>query len=470
MDDNQRKLRIERMNREKARQLRRRKRRRALLLRGGLVLAVILVLVLLVTGVRSVLHRSSSSDQTVAEVQESGDNEETVEVTVEADAEETAEVTGVASGEASEVTVEPTAVEETVDEASEEESEDALAIAALPGGTEASTLAISDTTEVNYAVPGWQVNDSGWWYATADHTYYASGWKIIDDQNYYFDESGMMQTGWKAIGNTGCYFNEAGEYEPDKESKMVALTFDDGPGPYTSELLDTLEQYGAKATFFQLGEQVEQYGEELLPRMVALGCQIGNHSYNHPNLKELSESEITEQFTKTDELINQYSGGYTPTVARTPYGSQDETITNLIGKPCIFWSLDTLDWETKDVASNISAVMDHVSDGEIILMHDIWSTTVESIKTIVPQLIEQGYELVTIDEIAEAKGVEMQNGVTYYDFYNAEEATAGGADESESDSTEETETDTSEETTDDTSDDDSSDDSEEEIYDDYEEE
>lgn len=412
MDERQRRQRIERMKREKQRQLRRRRRQIMLMKRGGVALVALLVLVLVVSGVRSKLGGSEDASSKTASAETSADatQEVTQEVSETPEAEATATTT--------ETTVTAEATTTTTD------------IASLPGATAAIETPISEDTEVKYSVPGWQVSDNGWWYATANNGYYASGWAIIDGQAYYFDDNGYMaRNGWTAIDGTSCYFNESGVYEADKECKMVALTFDDGPGPYTSDLLDTLEQYGAKATFFMLGEQVAEYGEDLLPRMVQLGCELGNHSYDHPNLKKLSEDEITEEFSKTDELIKQYSGLDSVPLARTPYGSQDKTITNLIGKPCIFWSLDTLDWETKDVNSNISTVMDNVSDGEIVLMHDIWSTTVESIKTIVPQLIDEGYQLVTIDELAAAKGVTLENGVTYYDFYSAEEATAGGADD-----------------------------------------
>ena len=96
-----------------------------------------------------------------------------------------------------------------------------------------------------------------------------------------------MATGWKAIGGKGCYFDDQGVYQPDRNgSMMVALTFDDGPDVYTGELLDTLERYGAQATFFMLGSNVEKYGADTIPRMAALGCELGNHSYSHPKYEK----------------------------------------------------------------------------------------------------------------------------------------------------------------------------------------
>ena len=205
--------------------------------------------------------------------------------------------------------------------------------------------------------------------------------------------------------------------------KLAALTFDDGPGVYTSTLLDTLEQYGAQATFFMLGSNVEKYGADVIPRMAAIGCEIqngcelGNHSYAHPNMKELSTDDGLAQFQMTDDLIAQYNNGQGATVIRFPYGNSTDELLASIGRPSIMWDVDTLDWQTKNVQANISAVLDSVSPGDIILMHDIHETTVESCATIVPELINRGYELVTIHTLAAANGVDLAAGETYYGFH-----------------------------------------------------
>ena len=193
----------------------------------------------------------------------------------------------------------------------------------------------------------------------------------------------------------------------DPTRPMVALTFDDGPGVYTSTLLDTLEQYGAQATFFMLGSNVEKYGADVIPRMAAIGCELGNHSYAHPNMKELSTDDGLAQFQMTDDLIAQYNNGQGATVIRFPYGNSTDELLASIGRPSIMWDVDTLDWQTKNVQANISAVLDSVSPGDIILMHDIHETTVESCATIVPELINRGYELVTIHTLAAANGVDL---------------------------------------------------------------
>lgn len=139
------------------------------------------------------------------------------------------------------------------------------------GSGNAGIKKLAETTPPN-ETPGWQYSSSGWWYATDATTYYVNGWADIDGNQYHFDSNGYMATGWKAIGGKGCYFDDQGVYQPDRNgSMMVALTFDDGPGVYTSTLLDTLEQYGAQATFFMLGSNVEKYGADVIPRMAAIG-------------------------------------------------------------------------------------------------------------------------------------------------------------------------------------------------------
>ena len=285
------------------------------------------------------------------------------------------------------------------------------------GSGNAGIKKLAETTPPN-ETPGWQYSSSGWWYATDATTYYVNGWADIDGNQYHFDSNGYMATGWKAIGGKGCYFDDQGVYQPDRNgSMMVALTFDDGPGVYTSTLLDTLEQYGAQATFFMLGSNVEKYGADVIPRMAAIGCELGNHSYAHPNMKELSIDDGLAQFQMTDDLIAQYNNGQGATVIRFPYGHSTDELLASIGRPSIMWDVDTLDWQTKNVQANISAVLDSVSPGDIILMHDIHETTVESCATIVPELINRGYELVTIHTLAAANGVDLAAGETYYGFH-----------------------------------------------------
>ena len=207
-------------------------------------------------------------------------------------------------------------------------------------------------------------------------------------------------------------------WRANTSSKVIYLTFDDGPIPEaTPFILDTLDAFDAKATFFMVGERVNSETKHLLDREIQNGCELGNHSYAHPNMKELSTDDGLAQFQMTDDLIAQYNNGQGATVIRFPYGNSTDELLASIGRPSIMWDVDTLDWQTKNVQANISAVLDSVSPGDIILMHDIHETTVESCATIVPELINRGYELVTIHTLAAANGVDLAAGETYYGFH-----------------------------------------------------
>ena len=209
------------------------------------------------------------------------------------------------------------------------------------------------------------------------------------------------------------------KYDPNK--KIIALTFDDGPSTDetngTSDLLDLLEQYDSKATFFCLGNRLNDESAPLLKRMVELGCEIGNHSYDHTQLTTLNAQGVRDQIDKTNELIKKYSGKDCRLI-RPPYGDANNDIVPAnVSQPFIMWDMDTLDWKTKNAASVISLVEKYKEqdwDGAVILMHDIHSTTIEACKTIIPELVNDGYQLVTISELAYLKGVKLEPGKSYW--------------------------------------------------------
>ena len=274
-----------------------------------------------------------------------------------------------------------------------------------------------DKDKLGVLTPGWHVDDNGMWYRNSDGTYYADGFKDIDGYTYSFDENGYLQTGWVTKGVKDYYFNSDGSYNPDMKKPMLALTFDDGPGEYTDELLDCLEENGAHATFFMLGKNVEIY-PDIPKRMLEIGCEVGSHSWNHPDLMTISLDEVASQFEKTDNALIE-ACGQAATVARAPYGSSDQSIYDTVGKPFFMWSLDSLDWSYRNVQMDIDAVMNgDLSDGSVILMHDIHEESVQAAIQMIPDLIEQGYKLVTLSEMAEAKDVTLQNA-RYSDFWDS---------------------------------------------------
>ena len=192
---------------------------------------------------------------------------------------------------------------------------------------------------------------------------------------------------------------------------MIALTFDDGPSDFTDRLLDCLEANNAKATFFLVGEEILNFPEPL-SRMEALGCEFGNHSYDHTDLATLSAEDVTSQLSRTDQEIENLVG-HGATLVRPPYGSYNDTVAAAAIRPLILWSVDTLDWETQNVESNVQNVMDSAQDGAIILMHDIFKESVDAAEIFIPKLIQEGYELVTVSELAAAKGVTLSAGTSY---------------------------------------------------------
>ena len=196
---------------------------------------------------------------------------------------------------------------------------------------------------------------------------------------------------------------------PDKK---IALTFDDGPSDYTARLLDCLEANNAKATFFLVGNMIDYYSEDVT-RMEALGCELGNHSYDHTDLSTLSAEEVSNEIGQTDQLLNNLVG-HGATVVRPPYGNVNDTVTSVIATPMILWTVDPEDWdEGEDVDRLVNAVLDNITDGSIVLMHDIFSSSVDAAEILIPRLIQDGYELVTVHQLAESKGITLQGGVLY---------------------------------------------------------
>ncbi len=207
--------------------------------------------------------------------------------------------------------------------------------------------------------------------------------------------------------------------DPDKP--MVALTFDDGPSAITTpKILDTLEKNGAVATFFELGENVENVSDskKFLQRMEDLGCEIGSHSYDHPNLFTLSDAQIKAENDKTDKAIEDRIGKK-PTVYRPPYGNGNEKTTKIFNKPGILWSVDTLDWKSRN-AKSVEEVIKNSGDldGKVILMHSIYDSTAEATANILPWLQSQGYQTVTVSELLMYKYNQDPGEVKFYG-YNA---------------------------------------------------
>lgn len=201
----------------------------------------------------------------------------------------------------------------------------------------------------------------------------------------------------------------------DPSRPMVALTFDDGPQPSVgSRIMDCLAQYGGKATFFMVGDRVASHADEVR-RMAAEGHEVANHTMNHKYLQKLGAAEIQAQVNQCSDVIESVCG-VRPTLMRLPGGNHNAAVLANTHMPMIQWNIDTLDWKTRNAQSTVSAVLDHVKDGDIVLMHELYSQTGDAVLTIIPELVNRGYQLVTVSEMAAAKGHTLEAGKLYSSF------------------------------------------------------
>ena len=187
------------------------------------------------------------------------------------------------------------------------------------------------------------------------------------------------------------------EYIKKRSRKAVALTFDDGPNPNTTPVaLELLKKYNAKATFFMVGRAVAG-NENIIKQVVAEGHQIGNHSWSHPLLTKISLEQAKSQINDTTEALKKASGQDVH-IMRPPYGGINSAIQAAVDQSFILWDIDTLDWKNRNTASIMKEVR-KAQPGSIILMHDIHQTSIDALPSVLQYLTEQGFELVTIDEL-----------------------------------------------------------------------
>ena len=192
------------------------------------------------------------------------------------------------------------------------------------------------------------------------------------------------------------------------DEKKIALTFDDGPHyKYTDEILDILEKYGVKATFFVIGVNAERHPEKV-KRIASSGHEIGNHTYSHPHLKKVSAQELEAEIEKASEVISRLTGKK-PVLFRPPEGYCGADVSSTAKKSgcdVILWSHDTRDWAHTPSETISQRILDGVGCGDIILFHDFITPdtpTPSSLETVIPRLIERGYEFVSVSELINPK-------------------------------------------------------------------
>ncbi len=195
--------------------------------------------------------------------------------------------------------------------------------------------------------------------------------------------------------------------------KMIAFTFDDGPHKSnTDQILALLAQYGAHATFFMQGCNASYY-PDVVKRVYESGNEIGNHTWDHANLKKSSVETIHQQ---VDDAANEIKSiiGVRPTFVRPPYGAVNDTVREEVAEPMIYWSVDSLDWDSRDPDQIVPLVLSEVEDGDIVLFHDIHATTIPAIERLLPELISQGYTIVSVGELMAARGVDIYSKEVWY--------------------------------------------------------
>lgn len=193
---------------------------------------------------------------------------------------------------------------------------------------------------------------------------------------------------------------------------FAALTFDDGPRSATTcVLLDGLAQRGVHATFFVIGENVEG-NEDLLVRMVQEGHQIGLHTYHHKSLAELNGVDFSTEVNSLRETLTQLLN-QPKFMLRPPYGMISEAGKSWAGMPIILWSVDPEDWSDQDTQRQVDLIVSSAQDGDIILLHDIYPSSVETALQVVDALMAKGFHFVTVEELFAIRGMEPEAGVIY---------------------------------------------------------
>lgn len=194
------------------------------------------------------------------------------------------------------------------------------------------------------------------------------------------------------------YLPSAKEEQVVTEKKKIALTFDDGPHEkYTPMLLDGLKERNVCASFFLMGKNAESY-PDIVKRIQEEGHVIGNHSYSHVQLNAMKEVEACQEMTKANQVIAEITGK-TPNYVRPPFGAWSHNLDCITNMIVVLWDVDPLDWQCQDAGLVVKRVVSNVEEGDIILLHDSYQSTVEAAFQIIDTLEKEGYEFVTLDEI-----------------------------------------------------------------------
>ena len=253
-------------------------------------------------------------------------------------------------------------------------------------------------------------------YSNDDNNYYLTFYKYILNGNIINDSSDnfvidMDNNSINRIYDSYYEYDFITNSDRDDDRKLIAITFDDGPNYNTNRVLDILKKNDVVATFFVLGSRIKG-NEYILKKMVNNGNEIGNHTYSHLLLTKYKEDKIKSEIDTTSDLIFKVTAKR-PRLLRPSYGSFNKTIKKLAGSPIIIWDIDTLDWKYHNSNRISKRVISKVKDGDIVLMHDIYSATANALEVIIPTLKDMGYEFVTVSDLFYYKGITLENGKVY---------------------------------------------------------
>jgi peptidoglycan/xylan/chitin deacetylase (PgdA/CDA1 family) len=252
--------------------------------------------------------------------------------------------------------------------------------------------------------------EDGYYYFGNDGKAVTGNFTFSDGSTGMTDADGHVYVGCHRIGDLVYDFTSQGKlrHTVDATRPMVALTYDDGPSTQNTQIiLDTLTANGAYATFFVLGRNVERCAD-IIQNIEASGSEIGNHTYNHYKITNM-DAQVTDQEISSTSSYVQMITGNRPSIMRPPTGATDDvSCANVAavddGYPLIMWCVDTVDWQHHDVATTCDIIRSKVKDGAIVLMHDMEASSAQASQIMIPELIAAGYELVTVSEMAAARG------------------------------------------------------------------